>query len=223
MLKEGKNTMRHYAVIDLEMCKVQKNNRNVFRKSTETIQIGAVLLNENFEITDSFMTFVEPEFGVIDSYIQDLTGISRMDTHGAPSFEEAVNLFLDWIPEDTTLVTWSENDEIQLKKETELKGLSIPGLSELLDSYFDCQELFSQKMDSCRRYRLSEAINLSDIDFREGAHDALVDAYNTSLLFAKLRREPEFELNKYFLFEDELEDFSTNPFADLFTTYAIAV
>ena len=40
-----------YVVLDLEMCKVPKSLRNeTYRWCYETIQIGAVLLDENYDV-----------------------------------------------------------------------------------------------------------------------------------------------------------------------------
>ena len=59
--------MSKYVVIDLEMCKVPKGfRRNTFGYSKELIQIGAVLLDETFDITDTFVTLVKPEYGLVD-------------------------------------------------------------------------------------------------------------------------------------------------------------
>lgn len=214
--------MKYYAVTDLEMCKIPKAHRKRCGLSNEIIQIGAVLLNDSFEIVDSFKTLVSPRFGTVDSYIYNLTGIRQSDTVGAPSFEAAIKLFADWLPEDTTLITWSDSDEVQLTKEMRVKGIEIAEFEEILDSYIDCQELFGDKMDSIRQYSLSEALFITGIDYKNGAHDALVDAHNTALLFAKIQLEPELILSSYFSFEDEVEDFSYTPFADLLKSCAKA-
>ncbi len=51
--------MNQYVVVDLEMCKVPYSNRKKeFHGANETIQIGAVLLNENYEVVDEFNTYV---------------------------------------------------------------------------------------------------------------------------------------------------------------------
>ena len=51
--------MNQYVVVDLEMCKVHYSNRKKeFHGANETIQIGAVLLNENYEVVDEFNTYV---------------------------------------------------------------------------------------------------------------------------------------------------------------------
>ena len=77
--------MSKYVVVDLEMCNVPRGiKRDQFKWKNELIQIGAVLLDESLEITDKFMTYVSPEFGVIDTYIENLTRISRENIKNAP-------------------------------------------------------------------------------------------------------------------------------------------
>lgn len=50
------------------MCNVPYCERKRHRGFTnEIIQIGAALLNESLEVCDTFMSYVQPEFGVIDS------------------------------------------------------------------------------------------------------------------------------------------------------------
>ena len=51
--------MREYVIVDLEMCKVPKPMRTEkYHWSSETIQIGAVLVNENLEIIGSSWVIV---------------------------------------------------------------------------------------------------------------------------------------------------------------------
>lgn len=217
--------MSTYAVVDLEMCSVPKQ----IKKSTcpyrnELIQIGAVLLDESYRIIDTFVTFVAPRFGVIDKFIHDLTGISQEDLVGAPDIQDALELFLVWLPEDATIVSWSRSDENQIRKETEHKGIEIPELQKYLDSWTDCQDTFSRLMDAPKVYRLSEALIIADIDLQDGAHDALVDARNTALLFAKMEREGEnLQLSPYYVSSDS--DTTTTmctPFAQLLKNFYCA-
>lgn len=70
--------MRKYAVVDLEMCYVPYSKRTKqFNCPNELIQIGAVLLDENYNKIDEFVSLVAPEFGCVTPYIENLTRISR--------------------------------------------------------------------------------------------------------------------------------------------------
>lgn len=215
--------MSKYVVIDLEMCNVPKGfRRNAFGYSKELIQIGAVLLDEKFDITDTFVTLVKPEYGLVDSYIENLTGISREDTNNAPSTIEAINSFLEWLPEDAILVSWSDNDEHQLRKEIKGKNINIDRLNSLFDNWIDCQATFGEKMGVNKCYKLSEALIIADICPDDGEHDALVDARNTAYLFAKMQRENDLVLNQYIVSEEDAQA-GFNPFAELFANLKIAV
>ena len=70
--------MSSYIILDLEMCRTPKGTKrgDLFLKN-ELIQIGAVLLNDNFEEVDTFMTYVSPQYSRITPVIQKLTGITQ--------------------------------------------------------------------------------------------------------------------------------------------------
>lgn len=166
------------------------------------------------------MTLVSPEFGVVDNFIEKLTGISRKDVQGAPRAKEALELFVSWLPSDATLVSWSENDENQIRKETEAKGIVVEGLNDYLDNWIDCQKTFGEKMNAQKNYKLSEALIIADIDYDEGEHDALVDAKNTAQLFVKMEREPVLVLSPYYC--NRVEETAYNPFATLLANCTLA-
>lgn len=68
----------NYLVIDLEMCKVPRDYRSKrYKYANETIQIGAVLLDEEFKRIGTLSQFVHPEHGVINYFIENLTGIKN--------------------------------------------------------------------------------------------------------------------------------------------------
>lgn len=196
---KGVLLMCQYAVVDLEMCKVPYGvKKDKYRWKSETIQIGAVLLNESLEIVDEFSAYVSPQFGFIDIYINNLTGISRGDVRNASNMGEALQKFVNWLPNGTKVVSWSRNDELQIRHEIEAKDIRIEGLDIILDNWIDCQKTFGEKMNSAKCYKLSEALIAADIMYEDGAHDGLVDAYNTALLFIKMEKEPQLVLNSYY-------------------------
>ena len=210
-----------HVFVDFEMCRVLSGKtREKYPCRNELIEIGAVILDDSFDIADSFKTYVAPEFGEVDPYIQRLTGISAADTKNAPGISEALELFASWLPEDAVLVSWSENDEKQIRSEMTAKNISMPKLEVCFDGWIDCQKTFSEKMNSPKTYRLSEALIISDIDYEEGAHDALVDAHNTALLFAKMQREPKLKLISCYMQEDT-ETSVCSAFSGLLANYRL--
>ena len=140
------------------------------------------------------------------------------DLDGAPDTKTALERFVDWMPDDAILVSWSDNDERQIRKEVEAKEIEIDGLDRYLDGWIDCQKTFGEKMKTPKTYNLSEALIIADIIYEDGAHDALVDARNTAMLFAKMESETEFKISSYFYSEDDHYS-SFSPFAKLLANY----
>lgn len=189
--------MCKYVVVDLEMCEVPKEMRTQkYRWATETIQIGAVLLNEKYEIVKQFNTYVSPEYGWVNCYISNLTGICNEDLQGAPNMETALKMFDEWLPDEEVVgVSWSDTDEKQIRRELEGKDIQIAGIEALLDNWIDCQKCFGGKVCSEKCYSLWDALMAADIETEGRKHDGLADAYNTAVLFAKIETEEELHLN----------------------------
>ena len=102
-----------YLVIDLEMCRVPRDYRNkAYRYAYETIQIGAVLLNEEFKQVGTIREYVHPEHGVIDPFIEKLTGIKNSQVKKAPCIGEALVHMIDWIGENTKSMPGANPTEI---------------------------------------------------------------------------------------------------------------
>lgn len=51
-----------------------------------------------------------PQHGEIDEYIQKLTGITMSDLAYAPTIKSALDLFVEWLPNDATMISWSRSD-----------------------------------------------------------------------------------------------------------------
>lgn len=80
----------NYLVIDLEMCRVPKLYRSKYKYANETIQIGAVLLDDEFKRIATLCQYVHPEYGVIDHFIEKMTGIHNRNIKNAPGIKEAL-------------------------------------------------------------------------------------------------------------------------------------
>lgn len=191
--------MKHYAVIDLEMCTVPKAMRGKYSCKMEIIQIGVSLLNEDYEEVAQFNRFVKPRYGYIDAFIRNLTGIGKKQMRDAIDLAAAIDEFTAWLPQGEVIpVSWSDNDERQVRKELAAKGIHSEKMNYLLENWLDCQPMFAEKMNNNRCYSLFEALVASDINVEGRLHDGLVDARNTARLFAKMQTEKDFRLNTYY-------------------------
>lgn len=204
--------MSKYVIVDLEMCNVNSKETDLRH---EIIQIGAVSLDENYNIIGNYMTYVSPQFGQVDRFIESLTGIHRSDLKGAPVLKDALEQFVKWLAKDAILVSWSDTDLLQFDDEIYEKYIDIPEFEEYLDNWEDCQITFGEKIGITRRYKLSEALNLCGVYTELGEHDALIDARNTARLFAKMMTAEHLKLNSCYALSTESVGMVCNPFANL--------
>ncbi len=210
-----------YLTIDLEFATIPNFKRFSKKLSKEIIQIGCVIMDENFEIINSYSSYIKPAYGgVLDRYVSDLTGITNQDLANAPSAKDVLEYLSSMVDEDTYFVTWSENDCRQLEAQLELEYLSSGKKVDVSDifidslyDYIDCQVIFGEIMHSNRRYRLSEALCISNIaECSDKYHDAYADAYNTALLFRKTQLEDDFTFSPFFIPADIAQSFHYDPF-----------
>ena len=208
--------MLKHIMIDLEMNKIKKQYRDDKKLANELIEIGAVKMDENYDVIDSYKSYVKPDIGIIDTNIEMLTGIRKNMVQNAPGIRKVLENFAEWFPDDVQFVTWSENDEIQIKREIEAKHLEFEGKDKYYGEWYDCQKTFSEIMNDTKPYKLEEALNLSDVDYDIHLHDGLVDAANTALLFKKMKTEKEYKFNTYYIESKKEPEMLTSTLGELF-------
>ena len=106
--------------VDLEMCPIPKKyaaEKEICK--LETIEIGAVMLDEDGKETASFKEYVKPAYATeIPGHIEKLTGIRYSIVSEAASFREVLKRFTDWCgAADYTIFSWSDNDLLQILQE----------------------------------------------------------------------------------------------------------
>lgn len=181
-------------VIDVEMCRVYKAYKwSSYPYSNEIIQIGAVKLNEDFDYIDQFSRFVSPRYGRIDYFITQLTDIRQQDVCKASSLSDVLVEMMKWIGDDTpTFFSWSDTDYYQIRDEIHAKRMDFENMEWLLEkeNWVDYQQTVSRKFGFDRQLKLSDALDLTDIDVEGRLHDGLADAFNTAMMIAKLEKNP---------------------------------
>ena len=204
----------NYLVIDLEMCKVPRDYRSKrYKYANETIQIGAVLLDEEFKRIGTLSQFVHPEHGVIDYFIENLTGIKNVQVKHAPRLQEALLHMLNWIGDrEYKVYVWSGSDRAQILHEIKAKNIVDEKVASFMEEsrWVDYQDIFMKRYEMSRKMSLEEALGRADIDPEGRFHDGLNDAVNTGLLIEKLELNPDYQLVSYEMPEKPSEHLSSS-------------
>ena len=191
----------NYLVIDLEMCKVPRDYRSKrYKYANETIQIGAVLLDEEFKRIGTLSQFVHPEHGVIDYFIENLTGIKNGQVKHAPRLQEALLHMLNWIGDrEYKVYAWSGSDRAQILHEIKAKNIVDEKIASFMEEsrWVDYQDIFMKRYERSRKMSLEEALGRANIDPKGKFHDGMDDAVNTGLLIEKLEMNPDYQLISY--------------------------
>ena len=204
----------NYLVIDLEMCKVSRDYRSKrYKYANETIQIGAVLLDEEFKRIGTLSQFVHPEHGVIDYFIENLTGIKNGQVKHAPRLQEALLHMLNWIGDrEYKVYAWSGSDRAQILHEIKAKNIVDEKIASFMEEsrWVDYQDIFMKRYEMSRKMSLEEALGRADINPEGRFHDGLNDAVNTGLLIEKLELNPDYQLVSYEMPEKPYEHLSSS-------------
>lgn len=191
----------NHLVIDIEMCKVPRSYRNdSYRRCSEIIQIGAVLLDENYDRIAELSQYVHPVHGVIERTIEKLTGIHNHDVKHAPVLEEALIHLIDWIGNrEYKVYAWSDTDFKQLRYEIDSKKIESETVEQFMkpERWIDYQNVFDLRYEFQNAMGLENALYLTDIAIEGRLHDGLADAKNTAKLIKKLEHNPEYKLKNY--------------------------
>lgn len=170
----------NYIVLDMEWnypLTRKKKVRDPFFLRGEIIQIGAVKLDAQLEVCDSFEAMIRPEFyPYINRKVQKLTLITQSDVEQGISFEKAIYQFKQWCGPGDIILTWGCEDIQMLIDNLDFRDMDFDWIPE----DFDAQWMFDDQVTlENRRYSLDYARFKFDVKGRN-AHNALNDAYNTA-------------------------------------------
>lgn len=146
----------------------------------EIIEIGAVKLNDSFQMIDELRLYIKPKYyEKLHRRIVTLTGIrDRVLAEQGLPFPEAYAKFMEFCGEEYSFMTWSTSDLPILVDNMLLHGIDV---SDLPDTY-DLQRIFCNEiMRFSRRMSLDDALKVLN-EKGDTAHDALNDSRNTVLV-----------------------------------------
>ena len=190
-----------YIVFDLEFNQGfdKKLNKTVSDEKCpfEILQIGAVKLDADLNIIDTFNTFVKPNiYKEIHPFIKKMTNIIHEDVKDAPNFPQAFNNFKEFMNNDKNILcVWGNGDLKELYRNIKYYNLSTENLS---NTYINVQHHASIYFNNHtgKSIGLQNAITLLQLNQDKSYHNALNDAYYTSLVFKNIFND-KIETKKY--------------------------
>lgn len=179
----------HYIVLDLEFnqpfpFKTGKVTTLEPECPFEIIQIGAVKLDNDYQIIDSFDFCIQPQiYPRIHPYVEKITGITLDQLINRPSFPAAYDAFLTFIGEgDSVLCTWGIDDIKSLYKNILYYNLDA---EKLTNKFLNVQSYASQYLNyqAGKSIGLKNAITELNLTISAPFHNALYDAEYTARIF----------------------------------------
>lgn len=157
----------------------------------EIIQIGAVKLNDNYNIIDEFSINIKPVlYKKIHPYVEKITGLTNDDFVDAPSFSNAYVQFRKFVGDDIVLGTWGYSDIKALYRNLTYNKILKPPV---IINYVDIQKIATQTLHFSKggNIGLKTAVEMLDIEINESRHfhNACADAYYTAEVLQKLKPE----------------------------------
>lgn len=182
-----------YVVLDLEWNAAFSKKRGKY--INEIFEFGAVKIDDNRNIIDSFSALIRPSIGkFMNPYVKKLTNITFDDLKSAEyNFQQAMSAFADFLG-DSVLMTWSNSDLLALLENQSYftNSDTIPFLTRYCDLQSYCEHVLGVG-SSARQLGLSTCAELVLISQEFEHHRALSDAQLSALCFRKLFKKSVFD------------------------------
>ena len=169
----------NYIVFDLEWNQPEGLDSKSRPLPFEIIEIGAVRLNDRFELVSKFSRVIKPQvYSRLNRHIVKMLSLKPGELENGDSFENVAGKFLEWCGEDFIFCTWGNQDLTELQRN--IAYYSMAPLSDKPFRYIDVQKLYSIMIEDMQQYSLETAVDrmkiVKDVQF----HRAYSDAYYTS-------------------------------------------
>lgn len=184
-----------YVILDLEWN--GSYSKVVHKFVNEIIEIGAVKLDDELNICDTFTMLVSPKIGKkLCSKVKQLTKITNEELKDEGiGFIKAINLFSDFLG-DSVLMTWSDSDlHALIENYSYYTGRThLPFLKKYCNLQAYCENCLDLHDTSCQ-LGLGACAEMAGVSFSEDdQHRALADVYLTlkcmQAFYSKFPLEP---------------------------------
>ncbi len=179
----------NYIVLDMEWnqrIKGKKRVRVPVMLNGEIIQFGAVKLDENYSVIDTFKIMVSPKYyKQMHEKVSQITKITAEDLQYGFPFEVAFEHFKKWCGNEFTFLTWGFDDVNMLRDNMLLHKMDTTWIP----TTYNLQVVFDNQISKeQRQVSLMRAMEMLGEPALE-SHDALNDAINTAHICLHLDME----------------------------------
>lgn len=179
-----------YIVLDLEwnQCPGGKERENP-ELPFEILEIGAVRLDETFQMIDSFSERVRPQvYHQLHYRTRQILGVSIKEFNKARKFPAVLKDFLKWCGTNYTFATWGPMDLDYLQNNMDFYRVQQTLARPLF--YYDVQKLFSLIYeDGKTRKSLKYAADFLKLKQDRPFHRAIDDAHYTAKILSCMKPE----------------------------------
>ncbi|MCE7993489.1 MAG: exonuclease domain-containing protein [Roseivirga sp.] len=155
------------------------------KSPNETIEIGAVLVNDRKEIISEFEQFVRPlKYPQLSKFCTELTSIRQSDVDDAPYFGEATDLFKQWFGfgnEDYRLCSWGFYDRKQLESDGRIHGLD----NGWVEKHISLKHQYGKFKNLRRAIGMKTALKNEGLTLEGTHHRGIDDARNIAKIFIR--------------------------------------
>ena len=179
-----------YVVLDLEWNQPVDGKKMENRSLPfEIIEVGAILLDEDKQIINSFSEVIRPSvYRQMNSFTRNLVQIPPKELRNGKRFAEVMKEFSKWCGEDYIYCTWGPGDLVELQRNMEFYGMEP--ISDGPVAFLDVQKLFSLYFEGKKDARsLDYAVNFLEIEQDRPFHRANADAYYTAEVLKRIEDE----------------------------------
>lgn len=150
----------------------------------EIIQIGAVKLDEDFKVVDTYSRLVKPVFyRKMHFKVEQLTGIKKQLLADALPFASVFSDFISWCGEEYTFLIWGTDDISILRQNLEINRYK----DYTIGPWYNLQIIYTSQNESEHdQVALSTACETLGIEQNLPLHNALNDALYTARVCEKL-------------------------------------
>lgn len=173
--------MNNYIVFDLEWNQSPQGKENSIEELPfEIIEIGAVKLNDRFQIISEFHKLISPKvYHQMHFKISEVTHMDMAELRKAgEDFRDVMKAFIEWCDTDAIFCTWGPMDLTELQRNMSYYQIEIPFPVPLL--YYDVQKLYALlRENKAMKPSLDTAVEELQLLEERPFHRALDDAYYT--------------------------------------------